>query len=290
MAGLDTELTPQEIGAIVSLLADADERTDALIAEQLIARPAASRAAVLSRAKEAGVWVEARLERVLRQNARERIAGRFAALPLDERGQVDLEDAAFLVAHIVQPEFNTRAYQRQLDKWAEDVFMAMAPNGGPAAGLDALCAVLFQHLGLHGEHDDYYSPQNSSIPYAMDTRKGLPITLAVVALLVAKRLQLPLRGIGMPGHFVLRYDLPSAPVYIDAFEGGELLSAEECEEKIRSFGYKTTKALIVAGSTAIVVRMLRNLSHAYQRLEDREGEADCQACLNALVAALPAPE
>lgn len=278
-----TDLSPSEIDAIVSLLVDGDKRTDDMLTAQLLERPYASRAVVVQRARAAGVWVEGRLHRVVRLNRREQLADAFAGLPRDAGGQVDLEAAAFLVARLEMPAFDEAACRRQLNEWADDVRMAMATANGGVSGLDALSAVLFRRLGFHGEEENYFNPLNSCLPHVMETRVGLPIALCVVALLIARRLGLPLHGVAMPGHFLLRYDVPEGPVYLDAFPGGELLTEAECLERQRAAGRQTRSPLTVARPTGIAVRMLRNLLRAYERLEDKEGAADALACMHAIV-------
>ncbi len=280
------ELSPGEIAAIVTLLTDGDERVDQMIAAQLLQRPPASRQAVLERAEAEGVWTAMRLSRVLRQNRREELAAQFAALPRDSRGELDLEDAAFLLGRIGVLEFDEAGCRRQLDQWARDVELAMPEGGSPTAELEALLTVLFKRLGFHGEHDFYYVPENSFLPHVMKTKVGLPITLAVLVLSIAKRLDLPVTGIGMPGHFVVRYALPDNPVYIDVFDEGTLLTADDCYQIVRRLGFPTAGALEVAGSTAIIVRMLTNLANAYERTDDAEGAADCRACLDSLSATI----
>jgi len=284
------ELTANEIDAIVSLLLDADDRTDSRIAEQLLERPPASRAAVLERAAASGVGVSTRLARVLRLNRRELLATHFAHLPRDEDGDVDLESAVLLLARIGMEDFDEAGVRRQLDSWADDVHMAASIEAGPRAELEGLRTVLFDRLGFHGEHEDYYAPENSFLPYVIEARKGLPITLSVVLLVVARRLDLPVEGVGMPGHFIVAYHLPEGPVYLDPFESGEILTTEECYQRVQEMGHPTRNALAVARPNAIIVRMLRNLAHAYLRADDHEGVADCQACLHGLTASFTAHE
>lgn len=287
---LSAELSPAEITAIISLLQDQDERTDAMIVEQLLARPPASRHAVIEQAEAAGVWTTMRLARVHRQNRREALGRQFATLAREAHGDMDLESAAFLVARIGIAEFDEGALRAELDRWAEDVQLAMSdPDGEAPAGLEALRTVLFRRLRFHGEHDGYYAPENSFLPHVMRSRVGLPITLSVIVLLVAQRLSLPVRGIGMPGHFVLRYGPSDGDVYLDPFDDGAVLTADDCRNLLKTMGLPTKNALDVAGPTAIVVRMLTNLANAYGRLGDEEGVADCRSCLEGLAEGLAKP-
>ena len=84
------------------------------------------------------------------------------------------------------------------------------------------------HLGFKGNEDDYYDPENNYLNRVLDRRTGNPINICVVFLLLARRLKLPMVGIGFPGHFLCRYQTTSDEIYIDAFHEGKLLTKADC--------------------------------------------------------------
>ena len=87
---------------------------------------------------------------------------------------------------------------------------------------------LFDELGFSGDEENYYDPQNSYLNRVVDRRKGNPINLSLLYLLLARRLKLPVAGIGLPGHFICRYQSTSDEIYIDAFHDGKFLTKADC--------------------------------------------------------------
>ena len=123
---------------------------------------------------------------------------------------LDLEEGSLRLARTQYPELNPDAYRAVLDQWAERVAEWMPGDATDADGtLAAIHVVLFQQLGLRGNEANYYEPDNSYLNRVIDRRLGNPISLCVVVLLIGRRLQLPLSGIGLPAHFLCRYQTPT---------------------------------------------------------------------------------
>lgn len=182
---------------------------------------------------------------------------RFAALMALPPGDVDLGIGAFLIAEAGDPGVDLKPWQGQLDLWADGV-----------ADLDGLRQRLFGELGLRGATSDYYDPDNSFLHRVMARRVGIPITLSVLAIEVGWRAGVPLEGVGMPGHFLVR--VPHSGVYLDPFAGGAILTEAGCEARFReSTGAGAEVAfgphlLPSVGPHAILGRMLANLASIYQ--------------------------
>jgi regulator of sirC expression with transglutaminase-like and TPR domain len=109
----------------------------------------------------------------------------------------------------------------------------------------------------------------------MDQRTGIPISLSVVILLLAKRLSLSLVGVGLPGHFLVRYEEGSQKTdqqtYIDTFNRGQVLTKEECTKFIKDAGYGYREEFFrTSTSTEILVRMMRNLIFVYNQLQETQ--------------------
>jgi regulator of sirC expression with transglutaminase-like and TPR domain len=123
--------------------------------------------------------------------------------------------------------------------------------------------------GFRGNAEDYYDPRNSCLNAVLDRRLGLPITLSVVYLEVGWRLGLPLAGVGLPGHFVIKHAGagPEPEVMVDPFEGGVVLSEADCAERLRRVHGRPIplEAHYLAAVTRkqILARMLTNLKHIY---------------------------
>lgn len=122
----------------------------------------------------------------------------------------------------------------------------------------------FQELGFRGNTHDYYAPENSFLHEVLRFRRGIPVSLGVTCMLLAKRVELPIHGINMPGHFLLKYESPEFSVFMDPFNEGNLLRKRDCvkfllRQRIRPSG----SLLKPASSLTILKRMYRNLINYY---------------------------
>jgi regulator of sirC expression with transglutaminase-like and TPR domain len=125
--------------------------------------------------------------------------------------------------------------------------------------------LLFRDLGFHGNAEDYYDARNSFLNDVLERRTGIPISLSVVYIAVARRVGLELHGTSFPGHFLLVHDRPGWPIVIDAFERGRILEREDCEGLLARFGEAPWDARVLApvADLAILRRMLNNLKSIY---------------------------
>ncbi len=193
---------------------------------------------------------------------------RFAAL-LD-RAEIPLAEAALAIAEEEYPGLRARGYLDLLDELARDVRSA-AQGLGAAAILRALRRVLFEERGFRGNAEAYYDPRNSFLNEVLDRRLGIPLTLAIVYLEVGARVGLRVQGVAFPGHFLVKYASGGREIFVDAFNGGELLSTEDCAARFRdaSGGQKLDpRALESVGTRQILSRMLQNLKRIFLETGD----------------------
>jgi regulator of sirC expression with transglutaminase-like and TPR domain len=170
---------------------------------------------------------------------------RFALLLEQPAASIPLDEMAFLIAAHAHPGLDVGAQLARLDDLA-----ARCPD--PTR--DGVLAHLFKDEGFRGNDADYYDPENSMLDTVLDRRTGIPITLSVVLIEVARRVGVTLVGVGAPGHFLVGD--PSERLLIDAFNGGRLLQGDPSAEQ--------------AGPVAIVSRMLGNLKGIYLQKGDVE--------------------
>ena len=179
--------------------------------------------------------------------------------------QVPLDEAALWLAAVAQPGLDVAGELTRLDALAVDV-------AGPT--LDVLVAGLFGSGRFTGNSADYYDPRNSYLDQVMTRGVGIPITLSILAMEVGRRVGVPLAGVGMPGHFLLR-DQVDPRVFVDPFNGGSLLGAADCRALfVRSMGRQASwhdGYLAPVTRAAIIERMLANLRLTFQRAGDRAG-------------------
>jgi regulator of sirC expression with transglutaminase-like and TPR domain len=186
---------------------------------------------------------------------------RFVAVVGAPAAAVALDEAALCIAAQAEPGLDVDAYLARLDDVAASV---RTPT------LDGLVAQLFAGGRFAGNRADYHDPLNSFLNHVLDRGLGIPITLSVVALEVGRRIGVPLWGVGMPGHFLLR-DKVDPSVFVDPFDRGRLLDEAGC----RAVFYRVVgdapwenRFLDPIERPAIVARMLANLAVSYQRTRD----------------------
>ena len=183
-----------------------------------------------------------------------------------------LDHAALLVGDWDHPGRDLDQYRAQLDAIAafSAPEVARAVNGIGRARAISDC--LFERLGFHGNTDDYYDPRNSFLADVLDRRTGIPISLSVLYLEVARRVGIIAQGVNFPGHFLVRVAIEDAWLFLDPFTGGRALTPADLEALLK----KTTSpdavlepAVIAAASKRqILARMLVNLAGIYGRNGD----------------------
>jgi len=166
-----------------------------------------------------------------------------------------------------------------LDDLAEEFFT----SGRPVEPV-ALSRFLFISKKLRGNSDDYYNPMNSNLISVLQTGKGLPISLAVVFMLVGRRVGIAIGGCNVPGHFLARAHVSGKDVLFDCFNGGRILSAREMAQ-LRSTLAPNHLHLLTENAEAptIVSRVLHNLIRAYDQLEDLERSSGARGLLRDLL-------
>lgn len=172
---------------------------------------------------------------------------------------VDLERGAFLIALYRFPGLDIPAYRAQIDAFAETAHSAVQHAQGIERAF-ALAEVMCDTLGFSGNEDHYYDPSNSYLNQVIDRRRGIPISLSVLYLLVGKRLNLPVYGVNLPAHFLVKYVDEHGEAYVDLFNGGAYVSKDACIRFLLKAGVKPRPVYFrAAASQAILLRMGRNL-------------------------------
>jgi regulator of sirC expression with transglutaminase-like and TPR domain len=269
--------------ALVNLLADEDPAIYQTIREKILAEgPAAVewlRPHLLSR----DPIVRRRTQELVRHLDRQVADDRFLAFCLKQGEDCDLEQGTWLLAQTRYPDINVEGYQALLDSYASDLRERLDLRADPKDVLGRINAYLFGELHFLGNETDYYDPDNSYLNRVLDRRTGNPITLCVVYLLIARRLKLPMTGIGMPGHFVCRYQSSAAEIYVDAFHAGKLLSKADCIQFLLKGNYGLRDAYLGPSSPRkMLLRICNNLLMIYQQLEQAETATRLQRYLVAL--------
>lgn len=196
--------------------------------------------------------------------------------------QIDLAEAALLVAADEYPELDIRAYLVRLDDLARTLQQRLAPGLSVQQQIDALNHYLFHEEGFRPNPADYYDPRNSFLNDVLDRRLGIPLTLSIVYIEVGRRLGLPLAGVSFPGHFLVRCPVGVGMVIIDPYSGGISLSLEDLRDRLKLLkgddvpSEEQVAAMLGAAAKGdILVRMLRNLKAIYVHQEQFERALSC---------------
>jgi regulator of sirC expression with transglutaminase-like and TPR domain len=191
----------------------------------------------------------------------------FASLMRADDDQINLAEASLLIARTEYPDLDVAAQLRRLDALAEGALAD--PSFPPLANIQALNELLFEKVGLGGNEDEYDDPRNSFLNEVLDRKKGLPITLSVIYMEVARRHGLPVVGVGFPGHFLVKYLTGSGEFLLDPYRRGAFVSGEEAAERLKlQFGPEAELRpahLATATTKQILARMLNNLKGSYFR-------------------------
>ncbi|WP_026079701.1 SirB1 family protein [Spirulina subsalsa] len=144
--------------------------------------------------------------------------------------ELDLAKAALYIAQEEYDFLEPDVYLGVLDNIAAELRERLPDKQYPLKMIRIINKYLYEDLGFRGNKADYYDPRNSFLNDVLDRRLGIPISLSLLYLEVAKRLNFPMVGIGMPGHFILRPEFENVGIFIDPFEQGNILFEQDCQD------------------------------------------------------------
>jgi regulator of sirC expression with transglutaminase-like and TPR domain len=181
---------------------------------------------------------------------------------------IDLTRAALAIARTEYPKLDVKRYVAEMDRLADRVRTRIHGPGEAEQAIPALNAVLFAEENFRGNRDDYYDPRNSFLNDVLDRRLGIPITLSLVYMEVARRVGFKLLGVGMPGHFLVKhYDVEGREVLIDPYNRGRVLTPRDCQRWLDDVygGQLPLEAGMLApiNHRQMLTRMLNNLKGCY---------------------------
>jgi regulator of sirC expression with transglutaminase-like and TPR domain len=263
--------SPERQQALLTLLADEDAAVSDAIRERLLAGGATTMAWLSRHRAHPDAEIRRRVRALLLQDGRSRADVEFLNFCNRQAEHFDLEDACWMLARTRNPDAPVEAYRAQLDGWAEQARPAveLAPDGVGVAA--ALSHVLFVEHGFRGNTEDYYDPLNSYLDAVMDRRRGIPITLCALYQFTARRLGLPVTGIGMPGHFLCRYQTVHEELFLDPFHGGVVVSRAEARRRLSHFSLDDLDShLQPLSARRCLQRMISNLQVIHRERKDTE--------------------
>lgn len=202
----------------------------------------------------------------------EKVRQQFADTMARPESEIELDRAALLIAAEEYPNLKVETYLARLDEFAAELRGQQPPLADPLLRLLTINDYLFTQSGFQGNAENYYDARNSFLNDVMDRRTGLPITLSVIYIELARRLELKVQGVGLPGHFLVKYEDGERQIIIDPFHAGRVISVDRCREMFdqMSGGRIPFQMSFLTAVTKrqILTRMLHNLKGVYARAAD----------------------
>jgi regulator of sirC expression with transglutaminase-like and TPR domain len=239
------------------------------------------RQAVLTKLKSAGLkgvlWLEgltrdevlAPIAKNLLVDLRTPEAAAQAFLSHLRDGHCDLEEACLLLERTTDPTLRDEAYSAELDRLAERTRELMAEPLDMQAKCRLLCRVIFGEEGYRGAQESFAVPASSLLSQVIQSRRGIPISLCLIFLLVARRLDLPVEPVGLPGRFMVGVFRGREPLYIDCYEGGAFRTRAEVQLLLLDNQLPADEAFLRPVTTRqTLARCCRNLASQFEAQGD----------------------
>jgi regulator of sirC expression with transglutaminase-like and TPR domain len=180
--------------------------------------------------------------------------------------EMNLEEGVFLIAKYGFPQIDMRTFSDLLNFFASELQERLDFADPPEEIVSKVGKYFSEEKGFSGSEIDYYDGDYHYLNKVIETKKGVPISLSVIYLLVLKRLNLPVKGIGMPGHFIIRYEFGAKHVLADPFHAGKILSLEDCKSYLNRMGFTfSSQYLDPVSDKQILERMIRNLILVFEK-------------------------
>lgn len=274
---------PARQAALLNLLTDDDPAVRATVRAQIIAQGPAAIGWVRRHALSDVPELRREVAGILGHFERCAADDDFTSFCAASGDEFDIEQATLLLSRTEYPLIQVDGYRAWLDDLGGQLFDRLDYSAPPDVIIGAINQFLFKDLGFVGNEKDYYDPQNSYLNRVLDRRTGNPINLSLVYLLLARRLRLPITGIGMPGHFVCRFQSTTAEFYVDVFNRGRLLTKGDCVKFLlqSNNGYQQAHLSPVT-PRRMLIRICMNLHHIYLQRGDEPRAARLQRYLLAL--------
>lgn len=191
-----------------------------------------------------------------------------------------LEKAILLLSRFGNPTIREGEYAKKLDRMGQQIGTDIAYTPSVQEKMQILLQFVFRELRFRGDSKDYHNPENAFLDRVIDRRKGLPIMLSLIVVFIARRLNLPFHGVNMPIHFMLLYETHNQNILIDPFDGGTIVSYDQCYYFLKKNGIEPRPEHLKKGDEQeILSRCIRNLIHSYGKLKQERKVKDLRDLL-----------
>ncbi|HEY9167018.1 MAG TPA: transglutaminase-like domain-containing protein [Candidatus Kryptonia bacterium] len=263
--------TDSKFRALMRLLDDEDPQVSAAVEKELLDGGDEIVHLLESEKDNAEEHIRKRIDRLISKIYIEKLQKDYDSL-LDFASHPDfsLERALFLLARPLYPKVDFADSQAQLNELANVLRKRIAGKEDPYDIVQLVNDFFLNEMGFAGNSKDYYNPDNSILHRVLETRRGIPISLGIVYLLVSKRLNLPVYGVGAPAHFLVKFVLEGKEIYVDVFNGGRIMSRKDAEEFISDMGFSFEPRFLKNSSDIeMLARMCRNMARAFTAADEQ---------------------
>ena len=224
-----------------------------------------------------------RLDRIIRTITFDNLEQDFLDYLTDGLNTMErLEEAIWMLVRFHEPAFRAQPYKQKLDRMARSIHEDITYSLDDRKRMRQLINYVFNELQFEGDIENYHDARNSYMNTVMDRGKGIPISLALVVLFLARRLEIPFYGINMPIHFMLNYKSDQHDLLIDPFDGGSVVTRNQCYQFLMKNGVRPkAEHFEVATHKEILTRYIRNIIHNYARIHEDSRVEQMQKLLNA---------
>ncbi len=282
-------LNEKEIHALISLLDDTDQEVVAHVTDKLLSYGEKALPLLEDRyLAEAQSPLQGKIHQIIDRIQQTGLHDNL--LQWAKTGGHDLFEGIYLIARFRYPELNKQTLNNQLDKIKLDAWLELNFQVSAFDKVRILNYILFDLYQYKGNTEDYHAPDNSFINRVLETKKGNPISLAIIYSIVAQRLGIPIFGVNLPQHFILaykdethlrrsssfksaaflQYNLPGEILfYINAFNKGTVFSRWNIDQFLKQLNVKPQVFYYEPCSNIdLIMRVIRNLIYSYEKLED----------------------
>jgi len=261
-----------QISNLIRLLTDRDEFVRNRVRDQLVelGEDALPFLEIATRGEDELLRIKAHW--VIKDILPKKLGEKFRILAHRGLGKdIDLETGMMLIMEFGYPESDPNDCRQKLDDLAQKLSKVLVSSTEPTQIVKTFTHFLFQKMRFKGNKENYHDPDNSFINKVLENYTGLPITLSALCILLANRLNLPIVGVGMPGHYIVKYSLPTEPIFFDPFHQGRLLTKNECIQIVKQFGHPFEEHYLSQSThRETLIRMLNNLIQVYKNSNENK--------------------
>lgn len=276
-----------KIKALISLVDDPDEAIYAEVFDKII-----------QEGDKAIPFLETAWENSLQPNVQQRLENithtiQFEVIKKDLsdwiNGEMDLLEGAIIIARYHYPHLKEDEVHYELNRIRKEIWLELNDNLTALEQIKVFNHIFYEEVGFNGNIDNYHDPLNSFINYVLNSKKGNPLSLGIVYIILAQSLELPIHGVNLPEHFILAYTAKSIDpktllineknvlFYINAFSNGAVFSYKEVESFIKKLKLEPLPSFFnPCTNKEIILRMLNNLVVSYDKSGDNEKKAEIE--------------